>query len=83
MTILTVTAKGQLTLRKHVLAHLGIKPGDKVELDMLPDGKGVLKAARPAGDIRDFVGLLAGKSRKVASLREMEEAIAQGWAGRK
>lgn len=82
MTILTVTAKGQLTLRKDVLAHLGVKPGDKVELDMLPDGKGVLKAAGPAGDVRDFVGLLAGKAHKVASLREMDEAIAQGWAGR-
>ncbi len=29
MTILTVTARGQVTLRKEVLNHLGLKPGDK------------------------------------------------------
>ena len=29
MTILTVAARGQVTLRKDVLQHLGIKPGGK------------------------------------------------------
>jgi AbrB family looped-hinge helix DNA binding protein len=83
MTILTVTARGQVTFRKEVLQHLGIKPGDKIELSLLPDGKGVLKAARPAESIEGFVGLLAGKTRKVASLEEINEAAAEGWAGRK
>ena len=45
MTTLTVTARGQVTFRKDVLQHLGIRPGDKIELDLLPDGRGVLKAA--------------------------------------
>jgi len=49
MTTLTVTARGQVTFRKDVLQHLGIRPGDKIELDLLPDGRGVLKAARPQG----------------------------------
>lgn len=80
MTTLTVTAKGQLTLRKEVLAHLGVEPGDKVEVELMPDGRGVLRAARPSADIGDFVGLLAGKARKVASLKEMEDAAQQGWA---
>lgn len=82
MTILTVTSKGQLTLRKEVLAHLGVKPGDRVEIDLLPDGRGVLQAASPTGDIREFAGVLAGKTHKTASLREMDEAIKQGWTGR-
>lgn len=47
MATLTVTARGQLTLRKEVLQHLGIKPGDKIELDLLPDAKGLLRAAQP------------------------------------
>jgi hypothetical protein len=34
MVILTVTARRQVTLRKEVLQHLGIKPGDKIELDL-------------------------------------------------
>lgn len=82
MTILTVTARGQVTFRKEVLQHLGIKPGDKIELDLLPDGRGVLKAARPIGTISSFVGLLAGKTEKVATIAEINEAAAQGWAGK-
>jgi len=82
MTTLTVTARGQVTFRKEVLQHLGIKPGDKIELDLLPDGRGVLRAARPAGTITSFVGLLAGRTQKVATIEEINEAAAQGWADR-
>ncbi|MBP8276229.1 MAG: AbrB/MazE/SpoVT family DNA-binding domain-containing protein [Propionivibrio sp.] len=82
MITLTVTARGQVTLRKDVLQHLGIKPGDKIELDLLPDGRGVIKAARPSGTIANFVGLLAGKTQKVATIEEINEAAAQGWAGK-
>lgn len=80
MIILTVTAKGQLTLRKKVLAHLGVEPGDKIELDLLPDGKSMLRAAKPSADIRGFVGLLSGRAGKSASLEEIGEAATQGWA---
>jgi bifunctional DNA-binding transcriptional regulator/antitoxin component of YhaV-PrlF toxin-antitoxin module len=81
MTQLTVTARGQVTFRKEVLQHLGIRPGDKMELDLLPGGKGVLRAAKPAGTMAGFVGLLAGKTAKVATLEEMDQAIAQAWSG--
>jgi AbrB family looped-hinge helix DNA binding protein len=83
MTKLTVTAKGQVTFRKEVLQHLGIKPGDKIELDLLPDGRGLLKAARPSGTIKGFVGLLAGRTKKTATIEEIKEAASQGWAGKK
>ena len=83
MTTLTVTARGQVTFRKEVLQHLGIKPGEKIELDLLPDGRGMLKAARPAGTISDFVGLLAGRTKKVATIEEIDEASAAAWAGKK
>lgn len=71
MAILTVTARGQVTLRKGVLQHLGIGSGGKIELDLLPDGRARLKAARPAGTIAGFVGLLAGRTNKVATIEEM------------
>lgn len=80
MAILTVTARGQVTFRKEVLQHLGIQPGDKIELDLLPDGRGMLKAARPPAPIEAFVGLLARKSPKVASIEEIGDAAARGWA---
>jgi AbrB family looped-hinge helix DNA binding protein len=83
MATLTVTTRGQVTFRKEVLQHLGIKPGDKIELDLLPDGRGMLKVARPAGTIDHFVGLLAGPSRKVATIEEFNAAAANGWAGKK
>ncbi len=83
MATLTVTAKGQVTFRKDVLQHLGIKPGEKIELDLLPDGRGILKAARPGGSIDGFIGLLAGRTKKVATIDEINEAAAQGWAGKK
>ena len=82
MTTLTVTARGQVTFRKDVLQHLGIRPGEKIELDLLPDGRGMLKAARPGGTIDGFVGLLAGRTKKVATIEEIDEAISQAWAGK-
>jgi bifunctional DNA-binding transcriptional regulator/antitoxin component of YhaV-PrlF toxin-antitoxin module len=72
----------QVTFRKDVLQHLGIKPGDKIELDLLPDGRGVLKAARPSQTIQGFVGLLAGRTKKVATIDEINEATAKAWAGK-
>lgn len=83
MATLTVSSRGRVTFRKEVLQHLGIKPGDKIELDLLPDGRGVLKADRPAGTIGDFIGLLAGRTWKIATVEEIDEAAAQGWAGKK
>jgi bifunctional DNA-binding transcriptional regulator/antitoxin component of YhaV-PrlF toxin-antitoxin module len=83
MTTLTVTSRGQVTFRKEVLQHLGIRPGEKIELDLLPNGQGVLKAARANGTVADFVGLLAGRSKKVATLEEISEATAQAWSGKK
>ena len=82
MTILTITARGQVTFSKDVLQHLGIRPGEKIALEKLPDGRVALKAARPAGAIEGFVGRLAGQTPKVASLEEIGEAAATGWTGR-
>jgi hypothetical protein len=65
------------------MQHLGIKPGEKIELDLLPDGRGVIRAARAGGKIQDFFGLLVGKTRKVATIEEINEAAARGWAGAK
>ena len=83
MTTLTVTAKGQVTLPEDVLEHLGLGPGQKIALDLLPDGRAEIRATRATGTINDFIGLLAGRTDKVATIEEMNEAIAAGWAGEK
>lgn len=81
MTILTVTAKGQVTFRRDLLQHLGVEPGGKVEVSKLPDGRIEVKATRPTGTINGFIGLLAGKTKKVATIEEINEAAASGRAG--
>lgn len=81
MTTLTITAKGQLTLKKDILRHIGVEPGQQVDVDILPNGRVSLCAARPAGDISGFIGLLAGKSERQSpvSIEEMNDVIAEGW----
>lgn len=83
MAVLTVTARGQVTFRKEVLQHLGIGPGERIELALLPGGQGMLSAAKPAGTIDGFIGLLAGRTQKVATLDEIKNASARAWAGKK
>jgi bifunctional DNA-binding transcriptional regulator/antitoxin component of YhaV-PrlF toxin-antitoxin module len=78
---LTVTIKGKVTLRKELLAHLGIQPGERVEVEVLPGGRPEFHAEQATGSIHGFIGLLAGRSARRASLEEMHEAAASGWAG--
>jgi bifunctional DNA-binding transcriptional regulator/antitoxin component of YhaV-PrlF toxin-antitoxin module len=83
MSTLTVTSRGQVTFRKEVLAHLGINPGEKIELELLPDGIGLLKAATPSGSIKDVIGLLAGRKKKIATIEQINFAAKQGWSGKR
>ncbi|MBO9333152.1 DNA-binding protein [Achromobacter pulmonis] len=80
MPSLTVTTKGQVTLKRDLLQHLGIKPGERLELEKLPGGELRMRAAKPTGTIDGFLGLLAGRANKVATIDEMNEAAAAGWA---
>lgn len=81
MTTLTVTAKGQVTLKKELLQHLGVKPGQKVEVETSPGGQLTVRAQPKKGDWAEIVGILSGHTDKVATIDEMNEAIRKGWAG--
>jgi bifunctional DNA-binding transcriptional regulator/antitoxin component of YhaV-PrlF toxin-antitoxin module len=81
MGLLTVTAKGQVTLRQELLRHLGVKPGEQIEVSALPGGLIEVRAAMPSGSIEGFIGLLAGHRLKVASLEEIQRAAEAGWGG--
>lgn len=83
MTELTVTAKGQVTLRKDVLRHLGVAPGDKVDVAVLPGGRVELRAARPARPITDLFGLLHRPDGPHLSIEEIGRLAAEGWARRR
>jgi antitoxin PrlF len=80
-TTLTVTAKGQVTLRKAVLRHLGVAPGQKVEVDLLPNGRAELRAVEKSGSIEDFFGSLERQGTEPLTIEEMNEIVADAWAG--
>jgi len=80
-TTLTITAKGQVTLRKEVLRHLGVEPGEKVVVDFLPAGRAELRAAKSPASIDAFIGCLRGHGSKPLSTEEITKIAAQGWAG--
>jgi len=83
MSTLTVTAKGQVTLRKDVLKHLGVHPGEKIAVNKLPDGRIEVKAAGPTGRISEVFNLLQRPNGPSLSIEEMNEVITQGWAGKR
>jgi len=81
MTILTVTARGQITIRKEVLKHLGIQSGDKIRLDLLPDGKAELKAEKGQGAWQELEGFLKGKTNGLKlSIDEINDAVTEAGA---
>lgn len=81
MSTLTVTSRGQITIRREVLQHLGIQPGEKIELDLLPDGRAELRAARPGGSFQQLRGILKGKTNGAKlSIEEINDAIATAGA---
>jgi bifunctional DNA-binding transcriptional regulator/antitoxin component of YhaV-PrlF toxin-antitoxin module len=83
MSTLTITAKGQVTLRKEVLEHLGVHAWEKIIVDKLPNGRIEVRAARPTGRISDVFGLLYREEGPSLSIEEINEAAARGWAGKR
>ena len=83
MITLTVTAKGQVTLRNNALRHLGVCPGEKITVTKLPHGRIELRAVRPTGKISDALGFLKKKNGPSLSIEEMNKIAARGWAGRR
>jgi AbrB family looped-hinge helix DNA binding protein len=83
MGTLTVTSKGQVTLRKDLLNHLGVSPGEKIVVDKLPDGRIEMKAVRPTGKISDVFNFLKKKGGRSLSVEEIGEIAKQGWTGKR
>jgi len=81
MNSLAVTMKGQITLKRELLQHLGVRPGERIDFDKLPGGELRVRAARPAGAIDSFIGRHAGKVTTPMTIEDMNEIAASGWAG--
>ena len=64
------------------MRHLGIQPGDKLEVGMLPGGKVEVRAVpMQHGSFEAFFGSLSNDHNLHFSIEEINEAIAASGAG--
>jgi AbrB family looped-hinge helix DNA binding protein len=78
MTTAAVTSKGQITIPAEVRKKLGLKPGDRVRFIEGENGEYIFRPK--TGSIMTLKGFLQWTG-KPATIEEMNETIAQGWAG--
>lgn len=76
----TMTSKGQVTIPVEIRKQLGLSPGDRVTFRKSEDGIVIEPATsvvrRFAGSLNRFAG-----NNPDATIEDMDEAIAAGWAG--
>jgi len=75
MTSLTIAENGQLTLGREALHHLGLQPGDTIELAPLPGGELLLKPTVAKKTIKDFIGRHAGKVKHRQAIERFIHAL--------
>jgi AbrB family looped-hinge helix DNA binding protein len=80
VTTSTLTAKGQTTVPQEIREHLGLKPGDKIDYEIAPDGSVLLSARKLS--FADSVGMLARPGHPALSIEEIDDGIAAAIAER-
>ncbi|QJE72423.1 AbrB/MazE/SpoVT family DNA-binding domain-containing protein [Aerophototrophica crusticola] len=88
-TTIKVNDQGEAVLPEDVLKQLGVKPGDVVEVEVLPEGRAIVRRSlpdQPVGkkrNIQELFGILGPPpiKRPPPTIEEINEAIAKGWAG--
>ncbi|MGP8184998.1 MAG: AbrB/MazE/SpoVT family DNA-binding domain-containing protein [Terracidiphilus sp.] len=83
MTTLTITAKGQITLKQELLRHLNVTPGQKVDVDKLPGGRLVVQPAARTGSIDAFIGSLERKGGPRFTIAQIKKITEEAWAGKR
>jgi len=83
MATLTVTAKGQITLKQELLRHLNVVPGQKVDVDVLPNGRLVVRPAAPKHSIEEFFGSLEQKDGPKLTIAQIKKITEDAWAGKR
>nr|WP_314269445.1 AbrB/MazE/SpoVT family DNA-binding domain-containing protein [uncultured Kingella sp.] len=79
---LKLTAKGQITLKKEFLQHLGADIGSVLNVEKLPDGGLKISAVQPENPVSfaDFAGIFGNPSGRKFSIDEINETIAEAYA---
>lgn len=73
-----ITSKGQVTIPKAIRRVLGVKPGDRVAFELLPDQRVLVKPVLATAVFERYVGYLADRAgedpdRIVSQLRDDRE----------
>jgi bifunctional DNA-binding transcriptional regulator/antitoxin component of YhaV-PrlF toxin-antitoxin module len=79
---ITLSGRGQFTLNKGFLEHLGLKPGEQVSINKMPDGKLEISAKKDkwtACQAQAYFRTLFAGNKIHASIDEMNAAIAAGY----
>lgn len=83
MATLTVTAKGQITLKQELLRHMNIAPGQKVAVEKLPDGRLEVRPVLRKHSIEAFSGCLAKKGTPRLTIAQIKKITEDAWAGKR
>ncbi|MEX0815001.1 MAG: AbrB/MazE/SpoVT family DNA-binding domain-containing protein [Dongiaceae bacterium] len=73
MPTATLTSKGQMTIPKVIRDELDLKPGDRVELNVLPDGRVLMTPTVP---LASLAGILP-KPKRAYTVEDMNTAIVE------
>lgn len=76
-----VTAKGQVTLRRGLLDHIGARPGDRLQILPLPNGSLEVTVEPKTGSWDAVFGSIKNDGSPPLTIEEMNDVIARGWAG--
>jgi AbrB family looped-hinge helix DNA binding protein len=80
---LKITSKGQVTFRKEVLDQLGLRPGDKITVEIVGPGRAEVRPAQPGASLQDFMGCLKKAGSRTLSVADMKRIAREGWAGKR
>ncbi|WP_414585149.1 AbrB/MazE/SpoVT family DNA-binding domain-containing protein [Scytonema sp. PCC 10023] len=75
MSIATITSKGQTTIPKEIREKLNLRPGDRINFIIEPDGKVYIQPLNI--QVEELSGILYKPGRKAVSIEEMNQAIEQ------
>jgi len=80
LTVATLTSKGRTTIPKDIRRKLGLKPGDKLHFNLMPDG--TIRVRAKAGTLMDLAGILHRTGMRTATVEEMNDAVAHAAVAR-
>jgi antitoxin PrlF len=74
----TITSKGQITIPKEVRDRLGLKPGDRVEIHVDPEGRAVIERTLSLEELSHILP----RPQKALSVEEINRAIIEAAVAR-